>query len=51
MAKLIFEFESEDDMHTWMGYFSDGGAEETLYSAWEENEETDYPKIKVTREE
>jgi len=50
MPKIVFEFESDDDMHTWFGYYSDGG-ESSIYDDWAENEETDYPEIKITNED
>ena len=51
MPKLVFEFESDDDMHTWFGYYSNGGGENSIYNGWKKNEETDYPEIKITKED
>jgi len=51
MYKLVFEFENEDDMYTWHGYYLEGGGDSSMYDAWTENEDTDYPEIKIRIED
>lgn len=50
MPKVIFEFKTKEEMDIWMGFYYDGGGEQEMYAGYEQ-ENWDYPEIKITEDE
>ena len=49
MPKLIFDFETQEELDDWYGMFLDGGGEQEIMAGYDENE-MDYPAIEISEE-
>lgn len=49
MPKIIFEFNTQEELDEWYGLYSDGGGEDEIFKGFSENG-IEYPEIKVTKE-